>query len=230
MNKIHEWVNTGLILVVAILVLVGGNQSAVGASGTRFPNGLSTNTTSPSAGEIETTTLTVTATSTSASQGTPSYFTLGGVDYADVEVSLSATSSVPGIIPNPFGTATSTLVLCQSQVTVNGIAATQNLYVSTTTGTGGYGSSTPAIMTAFVTGTGQFTAPCGFNSATSTANVATAQPNATQSDLLPGRTQTGASNYIVGPSEFLTLRIATATPRTLDTYWTGTFFARFMKP
>ena len=50
MNKIHEWVNTGLILVVAILVLVGGNQSApiapeetsLGAFGTRFPSGLAT--------------------------------------------------------------------------------------------------------------------------------------------------------------------------------------------
>lgn len=28
MNKIHEWVNTALIVVVAILVLVGGNSSA----------------------------------------------------------------------------------------------------------------------------------------------------------------------------------------------------------
>lgn len=27
MNKIHEWINTGLIVIVAILVLVGANQS-----------------------------------------------------------------------------------------------------------------------------------------------------------------------------------------------------------
>ena len=28
MNRVHEWANTGLILVIAIMVLVGGNQSA----------------------------------------------------------------------------------------------------------------------------------------------------------------------------------------------------------
>jgi hypothetical protein len=28
MNKIHEWINTGLIVAVGILLLVGGNQSA----------------------------------------------------------------------------------------------------------------------------------------------------------------------------------------------------------
>lgn len=33
MNKIHEWVNTGLIVLVAILVLVGGNQSAPSLGG-----------------------------------------------------------------------------------------------------------------------------------------------------------------------------------------------------
>jgi len=61
MNKIHEWVNTGLIVLVAVLVLVGGNQSdSLGASGTRFPNGLSTDTTSPAFGEVRTTDLTVT--------------------------------------------------------------------------------------------------------------------------------------------------------------------------
>ena len=42
MDKIHEWVNSLLIAVVLVLVLVGGNQSDpnIGATGTRFPNGL----------------------------------------------------------------------------------------------------------------------------------------------------------------------------------------------
>ena len=66
MNKLHEWVNTGLIVLVAILVLVGGNQSdqTLGASGTRFPNGISADTTSPIAGEVRGTSSTITATST----------------------------------------------------------------------------------------------------------------------------------------------------------------------
>lgn len=67
MNKLHEWVNTLLIAAVFLVVLVGGNQSvpnsAVGASGTRFPNGISANTTSPSVGQVLATTLAVTSTS-----------------------------------------------------------------------------------------------------------------------------------------------------------------------
>lgn len=61
----------GGILVAA---LVGNNQQApvsptVGG-GTRYPNGLSTDTTSPSAGEVRTTTLTVTGASTLGTSGT----------------------------------------------------------------------------------------------------------------------------------------------------------------
>lgn len=62
MNKLHEWVNTAGILLIAILVLVGGNEPAVGASGSRFPNGLSADTTSPVAGEVRGTTFTFTST------------------------------------------------------------------------------------------------------------------------------------------------------------------------
>jgi len=63
----HEWVNTVLIVLVGILVLVGGQSvptDTLGATGTRFPNGLSTNTTSPVANELRTTTLTVDSTGT----------------------------------------------------------------------------------------------------------------------------------------------------------------------
>lgn len=66
MKNIHEWVNTGLIVLVVVLVLVGGNQSAAfGATGTRFPNGISADTTSPSAaGNIRGTTFTLTGAAT----------------------------------------------------------------------------------------------------------------------------------------------------------------------
>lgn len=56
----HNWINTALIVAVGILVLVGGNQSGVGG-GTRFPNGLSADGISPSAGEVRGTTLTITS-------------------------------------------------------------------------------------------------------------------------------------------------------------------------
>lgn len=48
--------------------LVRDNQQTLGASGTRFPNGLSTNSTSPSAGQLLTTTLKVGSTGTSVAQ------------------------------------------------------------------------------------------------------------------------------------------------------------------
>lgn len=65
MNKYHNWINTGLIAVVLILVLIGGNQSGnFGATGTRFPNGISADTTSPVSGEVRGSTLTITGAQT----------------------------------------------------------------------------------------------------------------------------------------------------------------------
>lgn len=53
----------GGLLAGMIVVVVGGNNQPLGG-GTRFANGLSTDSTSPSAGEVRTTSLTVTAAST----------------------------------------------------------------------------------------------------------------------------------------------------------------------
>ena len=61
----HNWVNTLLIVAVGILVLVGGNQP--GQGGTRYPSGLSADSTSPSAGEVRGTTLTTTGLATLSS-------------------------------------------------------------------------------------------------------------------------------------------------------------------
>jgi hypothetical protein len=75
MNKIITWV-IGIVAVVALVIsistLVGNNQSAVpqdtlGASGTRFPNGISANTTSPVAGEVRATNLRLSTTNTASS-------------------------------------------------------------------------------------------------------------------------------------------------------------------
>ena len=152
--------------------------------------------------------------------------TLDGVDNPNVRIngiqtynyrqSIAATSSVVCTVRNPVG-ATSTLESYAFEVRTNGIAATQDLAVSTTTGVGGYGSSTPALML-YSAGTGQFSAEWQPNSATTTS---TGSVNSVDSRLLPGMTNLGASNYIIGPSEYVSLRIATATPRTLDAYYTG---------
>lgn len=61
----HNWINTLLIVAVGILVLVGSNQSEVG--GTRFPNGLSADGTSPTAGQVRGTTLLSTGAATFSS-------------------------------------------------------------------------------------------------------------------------------------------------------------------
>ena len=61
MNKYHNWINTGLTVALFILVLVGGNnQSSTLGGGTRFPNGLSADSTSPVAGELRGADLTLT--------------------------------------------------------------------------------------------------------------------------------------------------------------------------
>ena len=66
MKNIHTWVNTALLAVVLILSLVGGNQSVeqFGQTGTRFPNGVSADSTSPTAGQLRGTTMTITGATT----------------------------------------------------------------------------------------------------------------------------------------------------------------------
>lgn len=65
MNKIISWVALGLGIVAILIAVVGGNNQpqtpiSVGASGTRFPNGISADSTSPAVGEVRGTTLTTT--------------------------------------------------------------------------------------------------------------------------------------------------------------------------
>lgn len=69
-------------VVVVLAGLVGGNQSdLLGATGTRFPNGLSTDSTSPSAGQLRTSTLTVTGASTLGTTGATTSINVGKVCY-----------------------------------------------------------------------------------------------------------------------------------------------------
>lgn len=72
-----------LALVLAFLVgmAVGGKSSQsldLGASGTRWPNGISADTTSPSAGQVRGTTLTVTGATTLTGAVSTGVFTEGG--------------------------------------------------------------------------------------------------------------------------------------------------------
>lgn len=66
---------SGVLAVVAVVIAITvpfflGGSNTFGATGTRFPNGLSTDSTSPSAGQMRTTTLLTTSTATIGSSGT----------------------------------------------------------------------------------------------------------------------------------------------------------------
>lgn len=95
MDKLHNWVNTLLIVGVAVLVLVG-NQSAEPlvqlGGGTRFPSGISADSTSPSSGEVRGTTLTITGATTLTGETT-----LGNCGTATWNPASLASSSVDGI-------------------------------------------------------------------------------------------------------------------------------------
>lgn len=63
MEKLNKWLPliTLLVVIAMAIGLVGGNQSGLlGASGSRFPNGISADSTSPVAGEVRGTDLTIT--------------------------------------------------------------------------------------------------------------------------------------------------------------------------
>lgn len=69
LSKIRDWATLGAVIVIlgVVLVGVGGNnqsQDNLGASGSRFPRGISADSTSPVAGEVRGSTLTMTGNST----------------------------------------------------------------------------------------------------------------------------------------------------------------------
>lgn len=95
-----------LLVVAGYALLVGGNQPVVQApelgSGTRFTNGISTDSTSPSSGEVRTTTLTTTGAATVGGDATVSGGTL------NVTTSNSATSTVVAGCFQFYATSTET--------------------------------------------------------------------------------------------------------------------------
>lgn len=151
--------------------------------------------------------------------------TLDGVDHPFVKINgyqfyqksfaFTATSSFICAIQNPYG-ATSTIEALGAQSLTNGVTEANNLYVSTSTSA--FGTSTPNLIDAFAMGTGLWVVELEKNTATTSAanNVAGVQAN-----LLPGRTQAGGTRYVLGPTEWITWKIATTTGGTYATYDTG---------
>lgn len=105
-------VNTVAIVVIAVLLMVGNNQPLGG--GTRMIHGLSTDSTSPSSGEVRTTTLTVTGASTLSS-------TLGVTATTTLSDTVNFNNS--GICINFYATstATRTRLVASTTATIEGV-------------------------------------------------------------------------------------------------------------
>lgn len=153
--------------------------------------------------------------------------TLDGVDSGFAKINgqrtftwarpMTATSSVICAFKNPYN-ATSSISALSAESRSNGIGVAHNLYISTSTSA--FGSSTPALVSAFPMGTGQWSIEFAKNSATSTNSTA-GGGGLGDTTLLPGRDQTGASLYVLGPSEWITWRIASTTAGTFAAYNAG---------
>lgn len=132
MKDIHNWINTALIVLVAILVLVGGNQSEstdLAGSGSRFPHGISADSTSPSTGQVRGTSFLATGSITAGSSGTS----------LEQVVCSDATTWNPGSVAS---TSIATL-----DVTTTGFALGDTLFAGLATTTQGLGLLTSASTT-----------------------------------------------------------------------------------
>ncbi len=92
-------------------ILVGGNNQPYGATGTRFLNGISADSTSPSAGQVRGTTLTITGASTLTGDGAVSGGTL------NVTTANTATSTIIGGCFQFYATSTATAHKFQASTT-----------------------------------------------------------------------------------------------------------------
>ncbi len=107
---------TALVVVVVALFMVGGNSqsgSNLGATGTRFPNGVSANTTSPVTGELRGTTLTVDTTATFTGDVTFN----GGLGGINIPTGASATSTLTVGNIQTYATSSATRICLVPSVT-----------------------------------------------------------------------------------------------------------------
>lgn len=150
--------------------------------------------------------------------------TLDGVDFPYTSINgfkeykyrqtISATSSVFCSIKNPYS-ATSTLKNYFVNVTANGLGS-QTFDVSTSSTA--FGTSSPAFVKNFSTGTGQFSTLWSYNATTT-------------GGLLIGLSQgaVGKSDVIIGPTEYVTAKISTSTAGTFGSYFTGGCQGEFVR-
>ena len=147
------------------------------------------------------------------------FWTVGGNKRYYTQVPVAATSSAICAIQNPFN-ATSSIVSAGLIIT-RGVTGNNTFDISTTTNDFKFGSSTPALVYAEpLTSLTQKSVPWKPN-ATTTSNAVTGATNPFRG-VLAGLTNTGASNYFLGPNEWVTWRIATSSAGTFATPFAGT--------
>jgi hypothetical protein len=102
MNTKFNWIIGGVAVVALFLSLAGliggNNQSAtiLGASGTRFPNGISADTTSPVAGQVRGTDFTITSDLVSTKAGLCFNFYATSTDTLG-KMTASTTATIEGV-------------------------------------------------------------------------------------------------------------------------------------
>lgn len=152
--------------------------------------------------------------------------TLDGVDTPFITVNgerewrgrvpMTATSSVVCSFGNPFNATSTVSFPIRFSITTNGLGA-QNVYISTSTTNAA--SSTNAWTGALPTGTGTIAYAVFQNTATTSATASAVSTG--DVNILPGMTSVGASNYILGPTERLNLKVATSTAGVFAAYLSG---------
>lgn len=153
------------------------------------------------------------------------YTSIGGRKRFYWNVPITATSSVICAVKNPYGKATTTVDNVAVNIT-GGILGANKFDISTTSNTSGYGSSTPA----FVAGRpvpSTALASFGFNPGQSTTTHSLSPT--TRDIILPSIDGQGGFTNILGPDEWLSVRISTTSPGTFSTYYSGTCSGEFTK-
>lgn len=248
MTKTEKYLGIGVLIAIVIAIGAYVHQSTapavpaaspvaeeLGATGTRFPNGIAMGrgVSIANVGGI-----TVgTASSTYGSQGTPTYYTYAGRDYAVVQQAFSTTATnTPIFIGNPFGSATSSFGADGIQVQITGGTLIGDLFFDIATSSAASTNATTssvlvkAINIPATASPGpQYDATFFPNTATSTASTA-----GVPAGVLPGVSGAagnyGASNWFLRgstPSEGVMLRIASTSVAQL---LTGSVSVIFVKP
>lgn len=148
---------------------------------------------------------------------TSDYYTIGGVDYASVQMDFQTATRTSCSIPNPWlGQATSTLLNFIVQATT-GTSSAVTFDVATSTNI--TGTSTPAFIYAAASASGAiFTKVWTPLSATTSA----ASPN-----LITSNFSTGESGAVIGKNEYVNM---TSAGSGSGGYPAGSCSALFMKP